>query len=46
MTNTSAVYAISDKKILVKFEKYKTRTELWGGLPTELEYHLSLSCYD
>lgn len=32
------VYPAPDRKILEKLRKNKTRTELWGDLPTELEY--------
>lgn len=32
------IYPDPDKKILEKFEKYRTRTELWNDLPTELAY--------
>ena len=33
------VYPDPDRKILEKLRKNKTRTELWGDLPTELEYN-------
>ena len=32
------IYPKPDVKILEKFEKYKTRTELWDDLPDELGY--------
>ena len=32
------IYPDPDKKILEKFGKYRTRTELWNDLPTELAY--------
>ena len=31
------IYPNPDKKILERLRKYKTRTELWDDLPTELE---------
>ena len=30
------IYATPDKKIVERLKKYKTRTELWNDLPTEL----------
>ncbi|MDE5937481.1 MAG: transglutaminase-like domain-containing protein [Lachnospiraceae bacterium] len=33
------VYPDPDKKILEKLGKYRTRTELWNDLPTELAYN-------
>ena len=33
------VYPNPDIEVLRKLRKYKTRTELWGNLPTELEYN-------
>ncbi|MCM1496590.1 MAG: transglutaminase-like domain-containing protein [Bacteroides sp.] len=33
------VYPNPDIKVLEKLRKSKTRTELWGNLPTELEYN-------
>lgn len=33
------VYPDPDKKILEKLRKYRTRTELWNDLPTELAYN-------
>ena len=32
------VYPKPDEKVLEKFRKYKTRTELWDDLPVELAY--------
>lgn len=32
------IYPDPDKKILEKLGKYRTRTELWNDLPTELAY--------
>lgn len=32
------IYPNPDKKILEKFKKHKTRTQLWDDLPTELGY--------
>ena len=29
-----------DKKVLERLKNYKTRTELWDDLPTELDYSL------
>lgn len=36
------VYPDPDIKVLEKLRKYKTRTELWDNLPTELEYSNSV----
>ena len=33
------LYPDPDKNVLEKLRKNKTRTELWGNLPTELEYN-------
>ena len=30
------IYPTPDKKIVERLKKYKTRTELWNDLPTEL----------
>ena len=32
------IYPNPDKKVVERLRKYKTRTELWDDLPTELEY--------
>ena len=32
------IYPNPDKKVLERLRKYKTRTELWDDLPTDLEY--------
>ncbi len=34
------IYPNPDKKVLKCLKNYKTRTELWGDLPTELDYNL------
>ncbi len=36
------VYPNPDTQVLEKFEKNKTRTELWDNLPTELAYNLCI----
>ena len=33
------IYPDPDRKVLEKFKRYKTRTELWADLPTELGYN-------
>ena len=33
------IYPDPDKKVLEKFKNYKTRTELWDDLPSELGYN-------
>lgn len=32
------IYPNPDRKVLERLRKYKTRTELWGDLPTNLDY--------
>lgn len=32
------IYPNPDKKVLERLRKYKTRTELWNDLPTDLDY--------
>jgi len=34
------IYPNPDKKVLERLKNYKTRTELWDDLPTELDYSL------
>ena len=34
------IYPNPDKKILERLKKYRTRSELWNDLPTELDYNL------
>lgn len=36
------IYPNPDKKILERLKKYRTRSELWNNLPTELDYNLIL----
>ena len=33
------IYPTPDVKVLEKFKNYKTRTELWDDLPSELGYN-------
>lgn len=36
------IYPNPNKKILERLKKYRTRSELWNNLPTELDYNLIL----